>query len=114
MSALYYVSGGFLNQEGFMNYTTDTYNRYNFLTNFSSQITDWLRFNSSLKYANSNTNYPDGYTTVGREHLMIAFIQFAPVMPMYNINGTIQAPFIRLLQDSLISVWSLFLTGTKG
>jgi len=96
----YYVSGGVLDQEGFMNYTKDTYKRYNFLTNFSSQITDWLRFNSSLKYANSNTDYPDGYTTVGREHLMIAFIQFAPVMPMYNINGTIQAPFVRLLQDS--------------
>lgn len=96
----YFVSGGFAGQDGFMNYTTDKYKRYNFLTNLSSQVTDWLKFNTSLKYANSFTDYPDGYTTVGREHLMIAFIQFAPMMPMYNINGTIQAPFVRLLQDS--------------
>lgn len=96
----YFVSGGFTGQDGLMNYTTDKYNRYNFLTNISSQVTKWLNFSSSLKYANSSTDYPDGYTTVGRENLMVAFIQFAPMMPMYNINGTTQAPFVRLMQDS--------------
>ncbi len=96
----YFVSGGLSDQSGLMNYTTDKYNRYNFLTNISSQVTSWLNFSSSLKYANSSTDYPDGYTTVGRENLMVAFIQFAPMMPMYNINGSIQAPFVRLMQSS--------------
>jgi TonB-linked SusC/RagA family outer membrane protein len=96
----YFVSGGFTGQDGQMNYTTDKYNRYNFLTNISSQVTNWLNFSSSLKYANSSTDYPDGYTTVGRESLFVAFIQFAPFMPMYNINGSTQAPFVRLMQDS--------------
>ena len=94
----YYVSGGFIEQEGLYTYGNDSYSRYNFLTNFTSQITDWLSFKSSIKYANGNAEHPDGYTTVGREHLFIAFIQFAPMMPMYNVNGTIQSPFVNLMQ----------------
>jgi len=96
----YFLSGGYMEQEGFYNWGNDWYKRYNFLSNFSSQITDWFNFKSSLKYAKGESDYPDGYTTVGRQHLFIAFIQFAPMMPMYNINGTIQAPFVNLLQKS--------------
>ncbi|MCE5345517.1 MAG: TonB-dependent receptor [Bacteroidales bacterium] len=96
----YYLSGGMLEQEGMYTYGNDSYKRYNFLANFKSQVTDWLSFNSSLKYANSVADHPDGYTTVDREYLMIAFLQFAPMMPMYNVNGSIQAPFVNLMQKS--------------
>jgi TonB-linked SusC/RagA family outer membrane protein len=96
----YYVAGGLVDQGGMYTYGYDSYKRYNFLTNFTSQITNWLSFNSSIKYAKSKTDYPLGETTVGREHFFREIIMFAPMMPMYNINGTIQCPLIRLMQDS--------------
>jgi len=113
----YYVSGGYLKQEGLYTYGNDSYQRYNFLTNFTSQITPWLNFKSSVKYANSNADHPDGYTTVGREYLFIAFIQFAPMMPFYNVNGTIQSPFVNLMNKGgrlNVETNDLFLTvGTE-
>lgn len=99
-NAQYYISGGFADQPGMYTYGYDYYKRYNFMTNFTSKITNWLKFNSSVKYSKSKTDYPLGETTVGRDHFFREIIMFAPMMPMYNINGTIQCPLIRLMQDS--------------
>lgn len=96
----YYLSGGFSDQNGVYKYGYDYYKRYNFLTNFSSQVTNWLKFNSSLKYSDSKTDFPLGETTVGREHSFREMIMFAPMMPFYNINGTVQSPLVRLLESS--------------
>jgi len=96
----YYVSGGYVDQGGMYAYGHDSYKRYNFLTNFSSQVTDWLKFNTSIKYANGKTDFPLGETTVGREHFFREIIMFAPMMPFYNINGTVQSPLVRLQQGS--------------
>lgn len=95
----YYIAGGFSDQEGMYNYGYDMYRRYNFLTNISSKITNWLSVNSSLKYAKSNSDYPLGITTVDRDHTFGEFITWSPMTPMYNINGTIQNPLIRMMQD---------------
>src|SRR5690606_36244968 len=76
------------------------YKRYNFMSNFSSRITTWLGFNSSVKYAAGQTDFPMGETTVGREHFFREMIMFAPMMPFYNINGSVQSPLVRLLQGS--------------
>ena len=96
----YYISGGFSDQEGMYEYGYDSYDRYNFLSNLTTEITDWFTFNSSLKYARGRTDYPVGQTTVGREHWFREIIMFAPMMPFYNINGTIQSPLVRLMQDT--------------
>ncbi len=96
----YYLSGGYINQNGMYEFGRDSYRRYNFMSNFSSKITNWLNFNSSLKYANGKTDFPVGQTTVGREHFFNEIIHFAPMMPFYNINGTIQSPLVRLSQGS--------------
>lgn len=96
----YYVAGGMVEQDGLYEYGHDSYHRYNFLTNFNSQITDWLNFNSSVKFANSQTDFPLGQTTVGREHFFQSIIMFGPMTPFYNINGTIQNPQLRLSQSS--------------
>ncbi len=96
----YFLSGGYVNMPGMYAYGNDSYQRYNFLTNFSSRINSWLSFNSSLKYAKGKTDFPLGETTVGREHFFREIIMFAPMMPFYNINGSIQSPLVRLLQSS--------------
>lgn len=96
----YYVSGGYIEQNGIYQWGNDSYKRYNFMANFNSAITSWLRFNSSVKYASGETDFPMGETTVGREHTFREILFFAPMMPFHNINGTIQSPLVRLLQSS--------------
>ncbi|MCI0920124.1 SusC/RagA family TonB-linked outer membrane protein [Sphingobacterium rhinopitheci] len=96
----YYMSGGYTKQNGTYAFGYDYFQRYNFLSNLSSQVTKWLKFNTSIKYANSGTDFPLGETTVGREHTFREMQTFAPMMPYYNINGTIQSPLINLLEKS--------------
>src|SRR5690606_26512025 len=82
----YYLSGGFVDQNGVYKYGNDNYRRLNFLSNLNSQVTDWLNVRTGVKYAKGLADYPVGQTTVGREHMMGEVITFAPMMPMYNIN----------------------------
>lgn len=96
----YYISGGYIEQNGMYEWGNDSYKRYNFMGNFNSTITPWLRFNSSVKYAAGETDFPMGETTVGREHTFREILFFAPMMPFHNINGSIQSPLVRLLQGS--------------
>jgi len=96
----YYIAGGFVDQEGMYAYGYDFYKRYNFLSNFSSQVTKWLNLSSSLKYTKSNTDYPLGITTVGRDYSFGEFITWSPMTPVYNINGTIQSSMIRVMQGT--------------
>ncbi len=101
----YYLAGGFVSQNGLYRYGYDNYQRYNFLSNLNSDVTDWLKVRSSIKYAKGMSDYPVGQTTVGREHMMGEMLTFAPMMPMYNINGSIQCPLIRWQQDSGRDRW---------
>lgn len=96
----YFLSAGYSRQNGTYAFGHDHYQRYNLLSNVSTEVTDWLKINSSLKWASSDTDYPMGETTVGREHTFREMLMFAPMMPHYNINGTVQSPLVRLLQDS--------------
>src|SRR5690606_25452995 len=96
----YYVAGGYTHQNGMYAFGYDHYKRYNLLTNLSTKVTDWLTFNSNIKYANGETDFPLGETTVGREHTFREMLMFAPMMPHYNINGTVQSPLVRLLEGS--------------
>ncbi|WP_352421789.1 TonB-dependent receptor [Proteiniphilum sp.] len=101
----YYLSGGFVDQNGIYRYGYDNYKRFNFLSNLNSQVTDWLNVRTGVKYAKGMSDYPVGQTTVGREHMIGEMLTFAPMMPMYNINGTIQSPLVRWQQDSGRDKW---------
>jgi TonB-linked SusC/RagA family outer membrane protein len=96
----YYLAGGFIDQDGIYSVGYDNYKRYNFLANFNSAITKWLSFKSSVKYATSKTDYPIGQTTVTRDNFFVAALQFAPMIPYYNINGTVQHPIVRWAEGS--------------
>ncbi len=96
----YFLSGGYIHQNGMYQWGNDHYKRYNFMSNFSSQVTSWLSINTSVKYADGETNYPIGQTTVDREHFFREILMFAPMMPYRNINGTVQSPLVRLLQGT--------------
>ena len=97
----YYTSIGYYDQDGFINYGYDDYKRIDFLVNLNSQITDWLSFNISSKFANSSTDYPHGITTVDKEYMWTSSIySWSPLTPKYNINGSIGNPWIRSQQSS--------------
>lgn len=109
----YFISGGYIHQNGMYEWGNDHYKRYNFMTNFTSQVTPWLAVNTSVKYADGETDYPIGQTTVDREHFFREILMFAPMMPFYNINGTVQSPLVRLLQGTgrnVTNVNDFFLT----
>ncbi|MDR2915929.1 MAG: TonB-dependent receptor [Tannerella sp.] len=101
----YYIAGGFVTQDGIYRYGNDNYKRFNLLSNLNSQVTKWLNVKTGIKYAKGLSDYPVGQTTVGREHMMGEMLTFAPLMPMYNINGTIQCPLVRWQQDSGRDKW---------
>src|SRR5690625_3795463 len=101
----FFLSGGFVDQDGIYRYGYDNYKRLNLLSNLNSQVNDWLNVRSSIKYAKGMSDYPVGQTTVGREHMIGEMLTFAPMMPMYNINGTYQSPLIRWQQDSGRDKW---------
>ncbi len=96
----YFLSAGYNKQNGTYAFGYDYFKRYNLMSNVSTQLTDWFKINSSLKWAHTATDFPMGETTVGREHTFREMLMFAPMMPFHNINGTIQSPLVRLLQDS--------------
>lgn len=57
----YYVSGNMLDQEGFMRYGTDEYNRYNITAKISAQLTDYLKADYSNRYARTEFGRPSSW-----------------------------------------------------
>jgi TonB-linked SusC/RagA family outer membrane protein len=90
--SLYYISLGYFDQNGFYSAGNDGYKRYDFISNFSSQITKWLKFNFSSKLAKTGTDYGLGITTVERGYFLTNLYAFGPNVPRYNINGTLANP----------------------
>ena len=96
----YYVSSGFYDQGGLYRWGDDLYKRYNVMANITSQITDWLRFDYSSKYSRTETDHPLGIVGQPRSYIYRSFLSFGPLMPKYNVDGSISNPLIRALQSS--------------
>ncbi len=96
----YYILGGVLNDDGVYKYGYDFYKRYNAIANFSTKVTDWLGFNFGSKFTQSLTDHPLGTTVNDRSRWFREIITFGPMTPKYNVNGSIQNPLIRLMEDT--------------
>ena len=80
----YYASLGYLDQNGLLRHGSDELKRYNASAKFSSELTNWLKFNYSLRYVRQDlgrpTNFGGGlYDRIGR--------QTWPNLPVYDENG---------------------------
>lgn len=80
----YYASLNYLNQGGFMNLGEEGMNRYNAMLKVSSELTDWLRFNYSIRFVRKDYKRPamltsNLYRDIAR--------QGWPVLPVYDRNG---------------------------
>lgn len=96
----YYISAGLFDQEGAFNWGNDFYRRNNILANINSQPTDWLRFNFSAKYAQTNEDHPIGTSGLGKDQFHHEIMIFWPTTPMYNVDGSISNPFVKSMMES--------------
>lgn len=80
----YYTSFNYLDQNGLLRHGSDGMKRYNATAKLNTTLTDWLKFNYSMRFTRSNnyrpTNFNDDlYDKLGR--------QTWPNLPIYDPNG---------------------------
>ena len=80
----YYASFNFLNQSGFMQLGEEGKSRYNGTAKISSQITDWLKFNYSMRFTREDYIRPSSLTSDLYKNMAR---QGWPILPLYDKNG---------------------------
>jgi len=83
----FYVSAGYYDQPGQLNYGDEYYKRYNLTANLSSDVTDWLTFNLRTKYARSEKQVPNAYGGYDRNVIWHGFTRAWPSNPWKFPNG---------------------------
>lgn len=82
----YYLSAGWLNQEGLVRFNTDIYDRYSLNAKLSSQVFPFLRINYSNRF--SRVDYVrSSYLTTNNGLFMHNIARRWPTVPMYDPNG---------------------------
>jgi TonB-linked SusC/RagA family outer membrane protein len=61
----YYLSGGFLKQDGMFKTNTDEFKRYNFTSNLTTDVNDWLKIGVKANYVSTGYDEPHRYTNKG-------------------------------------------------
>lgn len=97
-SAQYYISGGYLNENGILRYADMNYDRYNFSANINSEVTDWLKLRASTKYVHSDNDTPfgDGGLSEGFYHSLARFSPTkSPIDPNGNFTELSLVPYLQ-------------------
>ncbi len=82
----YYISAGWLNQEGLVRFNTDVYDRYSLNAKLSSQILPYLRIDYNTRF--SRVDYErSSYMTVDNGLFMHNIARRWPTVPMYDPYG---------------------------
>jgi TonB-linked SusC/RagA family outer membrane protein len=63
----YYVSAGSLRQEGLFKSSTDVFKRYNFATNVSTDLTEWLNVGAKVNFIATGYDEPHKYPNKGSD-----------------------------------------------
>jgi TonB-linked SusC/RagA family outer membrane protein len=87
----YYVSGGFLNQNGIYQYNADKYRRYNFRSKVNAKLNKWLTFSNATTYNYGNYDYPTFYgnsTDIQRYVAVLGQAQSVPKNPDGSWTGS--------------------------
>lgn len=85
-AAQYYVSAGLLSEEGILRYAKMKFNRFNFASSLSSQMTEWLKLKVSTKFTHMQDDSPfgDGGLSEGFYH---SLARFRPTVSAIDPNG---------------------------
>lgn len=84
--AQYYISGGMYKEDGLLRYADIGYKRFNFNSNITSKVTDWLKLKVNTKYMNSNNETPFG-TGALSEGFYHSLARFRPTVSVIDPNG---------------------------
>ena len=84
--AQYYVSGGYLKEDGILRYAKMKFERMNLTSNLSSRLTEWLKMKMNVKFVHSNNGTPfgDGGISEGFYH---SLARFRPTISDIDPNG---------------------------
>lgn len=85
-AAQYYISGGYLNEDGILRFADINFERINVASTLTSQITKWLKLKFGLKFTHSNNKTPfgDGGLSDGFYH---SLARFRPTISVIDPNG---------------------------
>jgi len=87
----FYVSAGYFDQPGQLNFGDEYFKRYNLTANLSSTMTDWFTFNLRTKYARSEKQVPNAYGGYDRNVIWHGFTRAWPSNPWEFPDGTISS-----------------------
>lgn len=80
----YYASFNYLHQGGMMELGDDGLNRYLGMVKINSEITDWLRFNYTMRFTRRDYHRPSALSGNIYE---VMTTQGWPILPLYDPNG---------------------------
>lgn len=83
----FYVSSGYYDQPGQLNFGDEYFKRFNLTANLSSNVTDWLTFNFRTKYARSEKQVPNAYGGYDRNVIWHGFTRAWPSNAWIFPNG---------------------------
>ena len=86
----YYVSGNYLDQDGFLKYGNDAYDRFSLMGKFSAQLTKWLNVQYTGKWIRTDYDRP---TIMSGGFYEKVIRRLAPTNPKYDPNGYIGADY---------------------
>lgn len=86
----YYVSGNFLDQDGFLKYGNDNYNRYSVMGKLSAQMYSWLNVQYTGRWVRTDYDRPTIMTGGFYEKVIRRLV---PTNPKYDPNGYIAADY---------------------
>lgn len=84
----YYISGGYLKQEGTI--IGSNFDRYSFRSTINSQVKSWFKLGGTISASRSNQNTGLGENT----GLVYYALLSAPDSPVYNADGTYAGPAV--------------------
>lgn len=96
--AQYYISGGYYSEDGVLRFADMNFSRYNFASNVTSQITDWLKLKVNTKFMHSDDKTPfgDGGLSEGFYHSLARFRPtVSPVDPNGNFTELSLIPYLQ-------------------
>ena len=85
-AAQYYISGGYLEEDGILRYADINYKRMNVASTISSQITPWMKMKFGLKFRHSLNKTPFGSGAIA-DGFFHSLARFRPTVSVVDPNG---------------------------
>ncbi len=100
----YYLSAGYLGQNGVFNFGDDSFQRVNLTAKINTAITDWWDVRYETRFMKSDRYFPNGNLVFGSNNSYVQLFHYVsrtfPSAPLYTGYGNqYEAISVRLLED---------------